>query len=69
MFVLGADNKVEMKQIKPGPKVDKLVIVEEGLKPEDKVVVEGQQKLRPGMQVRPVTSTHAQKGDSEKPES
>lgn len=69
VFVLGADNKVEMKQIKPGPKVDKLVIVEEGLKPEDKVVVEGQQKLRPGMQVRPVTSTHAQKGDSEKPES
>lgn len=50
--VIGADNKVSIRPIKVGPKVDTLWIVNEGLKPGDRVVAEGVQKVREGMEVR-----------------
>lgn len=50
--VIGADNKVSIRPIKVGPKVDTMWIVDEGLKPGDRVVAEGVQKVREGMEVR-----------------
>lgn len=49
--VLGADNKVELRPVKVGPSVDKLCVIEEGLKPGERVVCEGTQKLKQGMTV------------------
>ena len=51
--VVGADNKVEFRNVKVGPRVDSLWVIEEGLKPGEKVVVEGLQKVRDGAVVEP----------------
>lgn len=50
--VIGTDNKVSIRPIKVGPKIDTTWIVEEGLKPGERVVAEGTQKVREGMEVR-----------------
>jgi membrane fusion protein (multidrug efflux system) len=50
--VVGADNKVTFKNVKVGPRVDTLWVIEEGLKPGDQVVAEGLQALRDGITVR-----------------
>jgi membrane fusion protein, multidrug efflux system len=51
--LVGADNKVTMKVVKVGPVDGNLWVIEEGLKPGDKVVVEGLQRVRSGMTVVP----------------
>lgn len=50
--VIGADEKVSIHPIKVGPKVDTMWIVNEGLKTGDRIVAEGVQKVREGMEVR-----------------
>lgn len=49
--VVSADNKVEMRSIKMGPRHGNLWIVENGLKPGDRIVVEGLLKVRNGSTV------------------
>jgi membrane fusion protein, multidrug efflux system len=51
--VVGPDNKVAIRQVKTGERVGQLWIIEEGLKPGEKVVAEGAQKVRDGMAVNP----------------
>ena len=51
--VVGADNKVTMKVVKPGPREENLWVIDEGLKPGDRIVVEGLQRVRTGMTVVP----------------
>jgi RND family efflux transporter MFP subunit len=51
--VLGGDNKIEIRTVKVGDRVDTMWIVEDGLKPGETVVVEGTQKVRPGSVVNP----------------
>src|SRR5882724_1246204 len=51
--VIGNDNKVNIRPIKMGPRVDTMWIVNEGLKPGDRIVAEGMQKVREGMEVQP----------------
>jgi membrane fusion protein, multidrug efflux system len=51
--VIGSDNKVNIRPIKVGPRVDTMWIVDEGLKPGDRIVAEGVQKVREGMEVQP----------------
>lgn len=51
--VVGADNKADIRAIKIGPRYNRQVVVTEGLKEGDKVIVEGMQKVRPGMVVNP----------------
>lgn len=53
VYVVGAENKAEAKPVKLGPALGADWIVEEGLVAGDKVVVEGGQKLQPGMVVAP----------------
>ena len=50
--VIGTDNKVSIRPIKVGPKVETMWIVNEGLKAGDQIVAEGVQKVREGMEVR-----------------
>jgi RND family efflux transporter MFP subunit len=47
--VVSADNKAEIRPVKIGPRYNRQVVVTEGLKEGDKVIVEGMQKVRPGM--------------------
>jgi membrane fusion protein (multidrug efflux system) len=49
--VVGPDNKVTFRNAKVGPRVDSLWVIEEGLKPGEKVIVEGLQKIREGSTV------------------
>jgi membrane fusion protein (multidrug efflux system) len=49
--VVGADNKVTFRNAKVGPRVDGLWVIEEGLKPGEKVIVQGLQKVREGSTV------------------
>lgn len=51
--VVGADNKADMRPVKPGERIDTLWVILEGLKPGESVVVEGIQKVRQGMPVTP----------------
>jgi membrane fusion protein (multidrug efflux system) len=51
--VVGADNKVTIKVVKPGPVDGSQWVIEEGLKPGDKIIVEGLQRVRSGMTVVP----------------
>ncbi len=51
--VVGADNKADIRPVKTAERVDNLWVIVEGLKPGEKVVVEGIQKVRPGSPVNP----------------
>jgi membrane fusion protein (multidrug efflux system) len=51
--VVGSDNKVAFHNVKVGPRVESLWVIEEGLKPGERVVVEGLQRIRDGLTVTP----------------
>jgi membrane fusion protein (multidrug efflux system) len=51
LMLVGADDKVEIRTVKTGPVWGSLQVVTEGVKAGERVVVEGFQKARPGMQV------------------
>ena len=51
VYVLRPHNKVEKRFVEIGPEIDNQVVVERGLAPGEMVVVEGQHKLSPGMEV------------------
>jgi RND family efflux transporter MFP subunit len=60
--VVGDDNKVNIRPVKVGERVGKLWIVNEGVKPGERVVVEGQMKVRDGAPVKPVPAESAKAG-------
>ena len=49
--VVDGSGKVAFRNVKVGPRVDSLWVIEEGLKAGDKVVVEGLQRIQDGMTV------------------
>jgi membrane fusion protein (multidrug efflux system) len=51
--VIGPDNKADIRPVKTGERVDSLWVILDGLKPGERVVVEGIQKVRPGITVAP----------------
>jgi len=51
--VVDSTNKVGIRTLKLGDRIGSMWIVAEGLKPGERVVAEGVQKARPGMQVSP----------------
>ena len=51
--VVGPDNKVTIKVVKTGPLEGNLWVIDEGLKPGDRIIVEGLQRVRSGMTVSP----------------
>jgi membrane fusion protein (multidrug efflux system) len=53
LAVVGADNKVSFRNVKVGPRDGSLWVIEEGLKPGERVIVEGFQKAREGAVVAP----------------
>lgn len=53
VLVVGADGLVEYRGVTLGEKVQGLRIVTQGLEAEDKIVVNGMQRVRPKMQIEP----------------
>jgi RND family efflux transporter MFP subunit len=51
--VVGSDDKIDVRTVKTGDRVGNLWIIAQGLKPGERVVAEGVQKVRPGITVRP----------------
>ena len=65
--VVGSDNKLAVKTVTVGPRVGSLWVVEKGLEPGDRVVVEGAQRLKPGTVVttKDAPPTEAGSGSAE----
>lgn len=59
VFVVGADNKAQAREIKAQIRQDNDWLVEGGLAAGEKVVVEGIQKVKPGSPVKPVEAKAA----------
>ena len=53
-YVVNADNTVERREVVTGETDGEVQIILEGLRPGEKVIVEGMHKVRPGMPVDPV---------------
>jgi multidrug efflux system membrane fusion protein len=53
VFVVGKDNKAEYRPVTLGQQVDGLRIVRSGLKPGEKIVVNGLQRVKPGAPITP----------------
>jgi RND family efflux transporter MFP subunit len=53
VFVVNAENKVEARVVRLGPTARGLRVVSEGLKPDERVVIKGMQRVRPGVKVEP----------------
>jgi membrane fusion protein (multidrug efflux system) len=54
VYVVASNNKAESRQIVSNTRVGNEWVVDSGLRPGDRVVVEGMAKLRPGMLVQPM---------------
>jgi membrane fusion protein (multidrug efflux system) len=53
LFVVGPDQTVQARAVRMGPRFGTLWVVEEGVKPGERVVVKGLQQVRAGMRVEP----------------
>jgi len=53
VFVVGQDDKVEQRRVRIGTVRDGLAVVDEGIEPGERVVVQGQQRIRAGITVAP----------------
>jgi membrane fusion protein (multidrug efflux system) len=54
VYTVGANNVVEARPVKTGPRVGENWLIERGLKPGDRVIVEGLLTARPGAPVHPI---------------
>ena len=57
VFVVGKDNKVESKKVVAGSSYKQHRVINDGLKHGEQVIIEGVQKVRPGMAVKPETAS------------
>ena len=53
LMVVNAENLVERRSVKTGQRIDGLIVIEDGLQKDDRVVVKGVQRARPGRKVDP----------------
>lgn len=61
VLVVGKDKKVEFRNIQTTQEYDKYYIVSEGVSEGESIIVEGLQKVRPGMVVNPSTNSENHK--------
>jgi multidrug efflux pump subunit AcrA (membrane-fusion protein) len=53
VWAVGSDNKVTQRSVKVGGQLGENLLILEGLKPGDRIVVEGLQKVKEGAPVEP----------------
>ncbi len=70
VYVVGAENKIQAKEVKVGPKIKSFWLIREGLKAGEKVVYEGLQKVKDGTvveaEVKEIPFSDEKKSDSDK---
>src|SRR5262245_41959535 len=59
VFVVDNESKVALRTVLLGDRYENLIIVKEGVKPGERVIAEGLQRLRPGMLVAPTENAVA----------
>lgn len=59
-LIVNKDDVVEQRRVKAGPLVGALRVIEDGLKPDDRVIVSGNQRAVPNQKVAPTASAIAQ---------
>ncbi|MCZ2343661.1 MAG: efflux RND transporter periplasmic adaptor subunit [Bacteroidales bacterium] len=57
VYVVNAENKVEMRQVRLGFRSAGLRVVESGLQPDDRIIIRGLQRVTPGQPVDPQPGT------------
>ncbi|MGE5860383.1 MAG: efflux RND transporter periplasmic adaptor subunit, partial [Ignavibacteria bacterium] len=57
VYIVDENNKAQLRIVKTATSVDQYTVVESGLKEGDRVIVEGQLKVKPDMVVAPVETT------------
>ena len=60
--ILGKDNKAIIRPVKAGEKSGTMWVIDEGLKPDDQVIVEGVEKVKDGTPVVPKPANTQQEG-------
>jgi membrane fusion protein, multidrug efflux system len=66
VMVVRSDATVEQRMVKAGDRVGNLWIIDSGVKPGEKVIVEGLQKVQPGMKVAATLVTTEREGSTER---
>jgi len=61
VFVIDKDKKVELRNIQTDQEYESYFIVSKGIREGEMIIVEGLQKVRPGMVVNPLTEAEAKK--------
>jgi membrane fusion protein (multidrug efflux system) len=56
VWVIDSDNKASQRTVKLGDSIGSNALILDGLKPGERVVLEGVQKLKAGMAVQPMTA-------------
>ena len=59
VLVVDKENKVEKRLVTLGQQLDGMVVIKKGIKAEDRVIINGLQKARPGSLVKPLTAPKA----------
>src|SRR5688572_7194098 len=71
IWVIDAENKASQRSVKVGETIGGNVLISEGLKPGERIVVEGLQKVREGAPVQPMSAEDlaeaAKKAEGERP--
>jgi membrane fusion protein (multidrug efflux system) len=62
VYTVGQDNKALMRPVTTGNRVGELWVIEQGLQPGDRIIVEGQLKVRPGATVQPTPYRETKSG-------
>jgi membrane fusion protein (multidrug efflux system) len=60
--VVGPDDTVDVRKVKTDARVDSLYVISEGLKPGERVIVEGGDRVRPGQKVRLASAEPSEAG-------
>lgn len=66
-LVVNQDNKVELRQLKASRTVGNQWLIEEGLNPGDRLITEGLQFVKPGIEVKAREATNVQSAQPAKP--
>lgn len=53
VYLVGPDNVVTLKPVRPGPRIDGYRVIREGLEGSETIVVNGLMRVRPGMTIAP----------------
>ena len=64
VYIVNAENLVEIREVEPGPSKDNMQVIESGLDGGETIIIEGLQKVRAGTLVSPTPVTDNTPGDA-----